>query len=175
MQKFIQNLKCEYSEKITALLKKRVSFAVSGVTNSAKLVILAQMILKNAKKLVLVVESEQNALKFQNDLKNLFSKPSVIFPFQDGCIYDTNSKNLYKYAQQVKILQNASENDIIIIPQKALFEKFPDNSFFDEHNINIKLNEDINVEELARSLVKIGFIVFDTFKIIFVLKFFKKF
>ena len=38
-----------------------------------------------------------------------------IFPYQDGSIYDTNSKNLYKYARQIQILQNP--NDIVIVPQ----------------------------------------------------------
>ncbi len=157
MQEFVKNLKCEYSEKITALLQKHVSFAVSGITNCAKIIILAQMLIKNGKKLVFVVDSEQSALKFQNDLKNLFLKDAVIFPFQDGSIYDTNSKNLYKYARQIRILQSENKNDIIIIPQKALFEKFPDGSFFKENNINIKLDEEINVDELARKLVKLGY------------------
>ena len=72
MKAFVQNLKCEYSEKITALLQKKFSFALSGITNCAKLIILAQLLIKNNKKLVFVTETEQSALKYQNDLKNLF-------------------------------------------------------------------------------------------------------
>ena len=155
MRKFIKNLKCEYSEKITALLQKRVSFALSGITNCTKLIILSQLLLKNKKKIIFVTETEQNALKFQNDLKNLFEEEAEIFPYQDGSIYDTNSKNLYKYARQIQILQNP--NNIVIVPQKALFEKFPDEVFFKEHNINIKINDDIDVQELARKLVNLGY------------------
>ena len=84
MQDFIKKLNCEYSEKITALLNKRNSFAVSGITNCAKLLILAQLAIKNAKKLVFVVETEQIALKFHNDLAKLFNIDAVIFPYQDG-------------------------------------------------------------------------------------------
>lgn len=151
MQDFLKNLKCEYLEKVNALLKKKVSFALSGVTNCAKLIFLAQL----NKKIVFVTETEQNALKFQNDLSKLFDKTAQIFPYQDGSIYDTNSKNLYKYAKQIQILQNPS--DIIIVPQKALFEKFPDEEFFKKHNINIKLDEDIDVQEFARKLVLLGY------------------
>lgn len=151
MQDFLKNLKCEYLEKVNALLKKKVSFALSGVTNCAKLIFLAQL----NKKIVFVTETEQNALKFQNDLSKLFDKTAQIFPYQDGSIYDTNSKNLYKYAKQIQILQNPS--DIIIVPQKALFEKFPDEEFFEKHNINIKLDEDIDVQEFARKLVLLGY------------------
>ena len=157
MQEFIKNLKCEYSEKISALLQKRVSFAVSGITNCSKLIILSQLAIKNNKKLVFVVETEQSALKFQNDLKNLFQKEAVIFPYQDGSIYDTNSKNLYKYAKQIEILQNQENAEIVIIPQKALFEKFPDNEFFKKNNIKIKVDEDIDIEKLSLNLVKLGY------------------
>ncbi len=157
MQNFIKNLKCEYSEKLSALLKQHTSFAVSGITNCAKLVILAQILIKNNKKIIFVVETEQTALKFQNDLKKLFDKEAVIFPYQDGSIYDTNSKNLYKYAKQINILQNQQNAQIIIIPQKALFEKFPDSDFFKINNIQIKIDEDINVETLALQLVKMGY------------------
>ena len=155
MRDFVKNLKCEYSEKITALLQKRVSFALSGITNCAKLLLLSQLRLKNKKKIIFVAETEQSALKFQNDLKNLFEEEAEIFPYQDGSIYDTNSKNLYKYARQIQILQNP--NDIVIVPQKALFEKFPDEVFFKEHSIKLKIDEDIDVQELARKLVMLGY------------------
>ncbi len=157
MQDFIKKLNCEYSEKITALLNKRNSFAVSGITNCAKLLILAQLAIKNAKKLVFVVETEQIALKFHNDLAKLFNIDAVIFPYQDGSIYDSNAKNLYKYARQIDIINNQQNNKIIILPQKALFEKFCDSSFFEKNNIKIKLDEEIDVDKLALSLVKLGY------------------
>ena len=157
MINLVKNLKCEYSEKITALLNKKVSFAVSGITNCAKLILLSQLLEKNNKKVVFVVDTEQNALKFQNDLKNLFEINATIFPYQDGSIYDTNSKNLYKYAKQVQILNDFFSEKIVIIPQKALFEKFADFPFFKEKNVLIKKDEDINVKELSETLVKYGY------------------
>ena len=157
MINLVKKLKCEYIEKITALLNKKVSFAVSGITNCTKLILLSQLLEGNNKKLVFVVDTEQNALKFQNDLKNLFDINALIFPYQDGSIYDTNSKNLYKYAKQVQILKNFLNEKIIIIPQKALFEKFADFSFFKEKDVLIKKDEDINVKKLSETLVKYGY------------------
>ncbi len=157
MQEFIKNLKCDYWEKASALINKGVSFAFSGITNCSKLIILAQMAIKNNKKIVFVTETEQTALKFQNDLNKLFNLNAVIFPYQDGSIYDTNSKNLYKYAKQAEILLNQDKYNIIIIPQKALFEKFPIASFYEDNSIEIKVNDDINTEELAKNLIKLGY------------------
>ena len=155
MESFIKSLKSEYSEKITALLNKGNSFTISGITNSAKLIILAQLLIKNEKKLVFAVETEQSALKFQNDLKKLFDKDAEIFPYQDGSVYDTNSKNLYKYAKQINILSKNPQ--IIVAPQKALFEKFPEKSFFETNNIKLSTDSEINIEELIKKLVTLGY------------------
>ena len=157
MQEYIKNLKCKYSEEIAALLKKHISFAMSGITNCSKLFILADFLLKNNKKLVYIVETEQAALKYCNDLKKMFNIEAIIFPYQDGSIYDTNSKNLYKYAKQINILNSALSNKILIVPQKALFEKFPDKNFFQINTLNIKVDDDINIEEIALKLVKMGY------------------
>ncbi len=157
MQEFIKNIKFEFTEKITALVNKRCSFAVSGITNCSKLLILAKLLASNKQKLIFIVETEQTALKFQNDLNKLLKKESVIFPYQDGSIYDTNSKNLYKYAKQVQILNLQNNLDIIIVPQKALFENFASFEFFNKNNITIRINEDIDVENFAKKLIEMGY------------------
>lgn len=157
MLNFVKNIKCESFEKIGALLNKRFSFALSGITNCAKLTILSLISEKYGKKIVFVTETEQNALKFQNDLKKLFEIDSVIFPYQDGSIYDTNSKNLYKYTKQIQIIENQKDEKIIIIPQKALFEKFPAKEFFEKNGFSIKLDDDIDVGEISKKLVKMGY------------------
>lgn len=154
MQNFIKKLDDNTSEKVKALLKKGNSFALSGVTNAAKLVLLTQTILEG-KKLIFIVDSEQLALKFRNDLKNFSEREVFIFPYQDGSIYDSNSKNLYKYAAQIDIINNPK--DIVIIPSKALFEKFPNKKFLKKHSIKIKTDDEINVTELAQKLVEAGY------------------
>ncbi len=154
MQEFIKNLNDKTSEKIKSLLKKGTSFAVSGITNTAKLLVLSQILLQG-KKIIFIVDSEQTALKFQNDLNNFISEKSCILPYQDGVIYDTNSKNLYKYTAQVDIINN--EKEFIIIPVKSLFEKFPARSFFINNSIKIKKDCEINSAELSKKLVEMGY------------------
>ncbi len=157
MQNLIKNLNCEYTEKVRALLKKNTSFLMSGLTNCSKLFLLYQFLLYQDKNLIFITDTEQTALKFQNDLKVLFELEPVIFPYQDGSIYDTNRKNLYKYSKQVEILRNSTKHKIIIIPQKALFEAFPDIDFFEKNKITLKVDEEINVEEFTKNLVKLGY------------------
>lgn len=157
MQELLKNINCEYLEKVRSLLKKKTSFTMSGLTNCSKLFLLQQFLNLQDKNIIFITDTEQNALKYQNDLKNLFEFEPVIFPYQDGSIYDTNSKNLYKYARQIHILRNAQKYKVIILPIKALFEKFPDNQFFEDNKISINIDEDINTEELAIKLVELGY------------------
>ena len=109
MQELLKNINCEYLEKVRSLLKKKTSFTMSGLTNCSKLFLLQQFLNLQDKNIIFITDTEQNALKYQNDLKNLFEFEPVIFPYQDGSIYDTNSKNLYKYARQIHILRNISK------------------------------------------------------------------
>ena len=157
MKEYIKQLKCEYSEKITALLNKKNSFCISGITNCAKLILLSQFLIKNRRKVIFITETEQKALKFQNDLNKLFNLESQIFPYQDGSIYDTNSKNLYKYSKQIQILNNLKDENIIIVPQKALFEKFPEQEFFKKNSLKIKTDDETDTKELSEKLVKLGY------------------
>lgn len=157
MQNFIKNLKCEYCEKVRALIKKNTSFALSGITNCSKLFLLGQFLNFTSKNIIVITETEQSALKYQNDLRILFDIEAEIFPYQDGSLYDNNSKNLYKYAKQVNILRNASDYKIIIVPVKAMFEKFPDKDFYEKNKITVNINEDIDAEEFSKNLVKMGY------------------
>ena len=101
-------------------------------------------IISKGKKVVFIVESEQMALKFRNDLSKCLSFEPVIFPYQDGSIYDSNSKNLYKYAQQISIINNPQ--DFIIVPFKALFEKFPQKDFFENNALKLKKNIGLSLQ-----------------------------
>ena len=157
MQNFIKNLKCEYCEKVRALIKKNTSFALSGITNCSKLFLLGQFLNFTSKNIIVITETEQSALKYQNDLRILFDIEAEVFPYQDGSLYDNNSKNLYKYAKQVNILRKASDYKIIIVPVKAMFEKFPDKDFYEKNKITVNINEDIDAEEFSKNLVKMGY------------------
>ena len=157
MQEFIKTLKYEYIEKLRALIKKKISFSVSGITNCSKLFQIGQILNSSNQNIIFITESEQNALKYQHDLKILFDIEPVLFPYQDGSIYDTNSKNMYKYARQVHILRNFQKYPIIIVPVKALFEKFPDLDFFEKNKITVKTDDEIDVEEFAKNLIRYGY------------------
>ncbi len=136
-------------------LKKSRSFAVTGLTSILRLILVKKAYEYSKKKILLITSSEQNALKFQNDFKKLFDIDSVLLPFQNISMYESVSLNLYEYCEQIKILRQ--KPDIVICPVKSLLEKFPDERFFKENSLKIKVGDEINLKELSQKLVVLGY------------------
>lgn len=147
------------NNKFYSRLKKNFSnsnsFVISGLTSFLRLILLNEIAKNSGKKVVFVTANEQNALKYQNDLRKAFEINSEIFPFQNVSLYESISPNLYDYAKQIEILQTQSE--FVITPVRALLEKFPDKKFFDKNSINLKVGDEINVKEFSQKLVDLGY------------------
>ncbi len=146
----------EYME-VKHLLSRGKSFTVSGLTNTAKTILLGQVNNQKNKKILFITDSEQSAIKYKNDLKKLLNIESEVFPYQDGSIYEGNLDNLYKYSEQVNIINNLDSIKILIAPVKSLLEKFAPKDFYAENKLEVKINDDIEVSKFAKKLVNLGY------------------
>ena len=142
-------------ERFRARLKEGESFAVTGLTTFLRLFLLSKIKKYSKKKVLMVVSSEQNALKYQSDLKTIFDLDVEIMPFQDVSMYETVSPNLYDYARQVEIL--LKKPDVIICPVKSLLEKFPNADFFKKNCLKIKIGDTLDLSKFSRQLVNLGY------------------
>ena len=142
-------------EKTNAFLRKNHSFTLTGLTAFLRLFLLAEISL--TKKVIFITNTEQNALKYKHDLEKLFDITSKIFPYQDVSPYDGVSGNLYKYSQQISILKNLLNENLLLVPVKALTEKFPAVDFYEKNSFNIKVDSEINLSDLPSKLVSMGY------------------
>lgn len=131
------------------------SFVITGLTSFLRIILLEKIKYFSGKKILFVTSNEQNALKYQNDLKIAFNVDSEILPYQNISMYESITPNLYDYSKQLEILN--SKPGVIIAPVKALLEKFPDNSFINKNSIKIKVGDEINVHEFSQKLVNLGY------------------
>lgn len=145
----------EFFTKLKALTTSGKSFAISCISSLAKVFLIHSV--SKLKKHLIVTDTEQTALRYKNDLERLFGQKSSIFPYQESGLYDANIPNIYKYSEQISILRNFEKENIIILPLKASFEKFPTDNFFKENSIELKTNEDIDVEKLSQKLIEFGY------------------
>lgn len=131
------------------------SFVITGLTSFLRLLMVQKIGEISGARVLFVVASEQNALKYQNDLKTAFDIDAEVLPYQNVSLYESVSPNLYDYAKQIEILN--SDAKVIIAPVKALLEKFPDKKFFKDNSINLKVGDEIDIKNLSQKLVDLGY------------------
>ena len=151
----INNLDNENYSQFQYLVKSRYSFAVTGLITILRLFLLKQAQKISKKKVLFITSTEQNALKYQNDIKRAFDIESEILPFQNISMYETITPNGYEYAEQIRILRQ--KPDIIIAPAKVMLEKFPDEEFFKKNSLKIKIGEDIDTKKIGETLINFGY------------------
>lgn len=136
-------------------LKASKSFTITGLTSFLRLLLVQKINEYSNKGILLITANEQNALKYQNDLKTAFNIESEILPYQNISMYESVSPNLYDYAKQLEILHSGAK--VIIVPVKALLEKFPDKEFFKKNSIKLKVGDEINTKDFAQKLIDLGY------------------
>lgn len=136
-------------------MKSRGSFAVTGLITLLRLLLVEKIHEISKKKVLVITSTEQNALKYQNDLKKAFAVDAEILPFQNVSMYEGISSNVYEYAEQIRILRE--KPDIVIAPVKVMLEKFPREIFFSQNAFKIKLGEEIDIKNLSQRLLNLGY------------------
>ena len=136
-------------------LAKSFSFAVTGLTTLLRLLLIQKIQKITEKKILVITSTEQNALKYQNDLKKAFGVESDLIPFQNISMYESVPPNRYDYAEQVRIL--LEKPNVVIAPVKTLLEKFPTEDFYKKYSINFKIGDEIDVKKIAQKFVDLGY------------------
>ncbi len=136
-------------------IKSGIPFEATGLVSVLRLFLAIKAGEISKKKVLFITSSEQNALKYKNDLKHAFNIESEVFPFQNISLYEGIGSNKYVYAEQIRILLN--KPDFVIAPVKSLLEKFPDENFYNKNTISIKIGDEIEPQKLAQRLVNLGY------------------
>ncbi len=136
-------------------LAKSFSFAITGLTTILRLLLICKIKKITDKKILFITSTEQNALKYQNNLEKAFGEKSDLIPFQNISVYEGVMPNLYDYAEQVRILRE--KPDIVIAPVKVLLEKFPKENFYKKNCVTLKTGDEINLKELIQKFIDLGY------------------
>ena len=131
------------------------SFAVTGLTTLLRLLLVKQIKKISGKKVLFITSTEQNALKYKNDLLRAFGEYSEIIPYQNISVYESINSNKYDYSEQVKIL--IEKPDIVIAPVKTLLEKFPRYDFFQKNTQILNVGDEIDIKDICQKFVDLGY------------------
>ena len=124
-------------EKFIRNIKLQKSFTLTGLTSFSRLFALKYVKEFSGKKVLFVTSTEQSALRYSVDLERLFEFNPVILPYKNVSPYEALTTNFYDYAKQINVLRERP--DFVIAPAKVLTEKFPEDKFFDENRLALKV------------------------------------
>lgn len=142
-------------EKFIRNIKLQKSFTLTGLTSFSRLFALKYVKEFSGKKVLFVTSTEQSALRYSVDLERLFEFNPVILPYKNVSPYEALTTNFYDYAKQINVLRERP--DFVIAPAKVLTEKFPEDKFFDENRLALKVGDSISQQELSEKLTGLGY------------------
>ncbi len=186
MLEHLKKLKFDNSEKIQAFLKRNTSFTLTGLTSFLRLLVLAmtagqkkvvfvtnteQSCLKYKHDLEKFFDIEAKIFPYQDistyegvepnlykyaEQVELIRQYSVDIQTQKSDVTLTLIQGRKDYAIP-KQVRNDVHLDVILIPIKALLEKFPDKDFYENNLIKISVDDEIDLTKLTKNLINLGY------------------
>jgi len=110
---------------------------------------------------VFVLADKEEAAYFQNDLEQI-TRALDIFFFPDsfkhsGNYTALNSSHIMLRTEALTRMSNAQQGAMLVTYPEAIFEKVVQPSLLSQNTINIRVNEQLDVDELLQRLTGLGF------------------
>ncbi len=144
-----------FFDSLVRNIKKQKSFTLTGLTTFSRLLLVKYIQEISNKKILFLTSTEQAALRYSVDFEKIWDLETAIFPYQNISPYETIRGNIYDYQKQVETLKNRP--NLVIVPIKAILEKFPKEEFFENNCLSLKIGDNITQQELLKTLIKLGY------------------
>ena len=146
----------------TARVMADARLHLTGLVGSIDAFIAAAAYLEAPQTHLFILESKDEAAYFQNNLKSLLEKKSILFipdSFKKpGRIEEINKNNVLLRTETVsKLVNSSTTGELMVTYPEALFEKIVNTKVLDENTIHMKINEKLDVDFIVELLVEYGF------------------
>ena len=142
-------------DNFVSSIKRGMSFTLTGLTSFSRLLLLDYIRRISGKKILFIVATEQSGIRYSVDFERLFGVNVAKMPYQNISPYETLIGNVYDYQNQVDVL--LTKPDVVIAPIKVFTEKFPNEDFFSQNSLSLKIGDSISQQELLKILLKLGY------------------
>ena len=140
-------------DNFVSSIKRGMSFTLTGLTSFSRLLLLDYIRRISGKKILFIVATEQSGIRYSVDFERLFGVNVANMPYQNISPYETLIGNVYDYQNQVDVL--LTKPDVVIAPIKVFTEKFPNEDFFSQNSLSLKIGDSISQQELLKILLKL--------------------
>ncbi|WP_160725674.1 transcription-repair coupling factor [Bacillus sp. USDA818B3_A] len=134
---------------------------VAGLSGSSRTVLTAAVHEQMNRPIMLVTHNLLQAQKLYDDLVNLLSEKEVfLFPANELIAAELGIASPELKAQRIDTLNYWSRQSkgVLIVPIAGLKKIVPPKSSWQQHQLSLKLGEDVNIEKLLTTLVKMGYV-----------------
>lgn len=135
---------------------------IAGLADSAKSLILSLLMSEIKRPFFLVASDNHQATRYYQEISNLCRYPVFLYPSSEVSPYEQVQSSADTISGQMEVLQHilfnkTAEPYFVVVPARALLQRVLDQNSLCQHTIAIKIGDEINREELAASLCKLGY------------------
>lgn len=134
---------------------------VAGLSGSSRTVLTASVYEKMNRPIMLVTHNLLQAQKLYDDLVNLLSEKEVfLFPANELIAAELSVASPELKAQRIDALNYWSRQNkgVLIVPIAGLKKIVPPKSLWQQYQLSLKLGEDIDIEKMLNTFVKMGYV-----------------
>ncbi|MET3617951.1 transcription-repair coupling factor (superfamily II helicase) [Peptoniphilus olsenii] len=155
LSKTVDNLISYKNLKLS--LQNHDNVAVFGA--EAPVIPLYSMAMANETNICIVAQNRIAARKFYEDIQNISSLKGVLYSEKDLFLYDRDSKSKENIQKRLEAIATVGLNraNIVITTLDALTAKISNREIFLKRKIDLDANSTIDLEELSKNLVEMGY------------------
>ena len=134
---------------------------VAGLSGSSRTVLTASVYEQMKRPIMLVTHNLLQAQKLYDDLVNLLSEKEVfLFPANELIAAELSIASPELKAQRIEALNYWSRQSkgVLIVPIAGLKRNVPPKSLWRQYQLSLKLGEDINIDKMLTTFVKMGYV-----------------
>ncbi len=139
---------------------------VVGLTRPAKAHFAAFLCLKSARQGVYIADSDYEAKRIAEELMYYLGESVYYYPSKELEFYKADAKSHELLNQRLEIIEKLAFSDksktIIVMSLDALLQFTVDLNSYRESVINLSVADEMPIEDLAKKLVKLGYVREDT-------------
>ncbi|MDD9897683.1 MAG: transcription-repair coupling factor [Candidatus Melainabacteria bacterium] len=132
---------------------------IHGLTNSAKSLMLANLVQRSQSPIIFVVANHHEAQTYYQEIKNLSNKPVFNFLCQEVSPYDQINSDITVTSSQYEIFDSwqSGQSSLTVMNIKALAQLYIKQKLFEENSFFINSDTEIDPQNLAQKLTLLGY------------------
>ena len=137
----------------------KVKIQITGLIGSSYSIATSSIVRRINRPHLFILKDKENASYFTNDIENLLRNNIFFFPASYRRAYqieETNNTNILLRTETLSKL-NQKRNPIIVTYSDAISEKVISRQELKRHTVNLKVLDEITIEELEKKLNKLNF------------------